>query len=371
MTFAPIEPSPVPPTWEISFSTMWQAEMCPKEVAYDMSGGLRNLLRPPYLAGLLGNAAHAMLRDIGPRRVSSASFDKNWTKCLQQLRRAAKRPSIGPLPPPETWPNYWVTYERLRIRIVDDSVKEVLEFGGDGIPHTGEPVEATNHLPMVERTLRDSRLHLVGTPDFVYENEQGQLCIRDYKTGANLAHEREAAQLHFYAHLVQCAGLKPSWGEIDRLRGAPERQRIREDLIEDVVRRAERAREAVRAHAVSPSTPETCTRCPYSAICSDSRAVEATRSKSVQGRVSSTILNADGVIAGLRIDSEAGEVVVGGLEDRSMTIVAGDRVLAVGLRKRSVGIGLLADWATVVVTEKQLRDTLRRSPTGETACPGS
>jgi hypothetical protein len=365
VTFATIEPSPVPPAWEISFSTMWQAGVCPKKVGYDRSGGLRILLRPPHLAGLLGNAAHALLRDIGPRRVSSESFDAQWSMRLVRLRSSARRPSIGPLPLPETWPNYWVTYERLRMRLVDDSVSGMDDTGEPSDPRTTEPREATLQLPLVERTLRDPVARIVGAPDLVFEDDQGELCIRDYKTGAKTAPEREAAQLHLYGHLITCVGLEPVWGEIDRLRGAPERQPIRAEMVEAVVDRALKAREAVMAHATDPSTPETCARCAYNTICSESRAGDAAAAKSIYGMVSSTVLSTDGAIAGLRIESESGEVVVGGLGDRTLSIMAGDRVLAVGLKKRSVGAGLMADWATVVVTEEQLTGSLRLGAEGD------
>lgn len=367
MTFAVIEPASVPSTWEISFSTMWQAENCPKQVAYDRSGGLRDLLQAPNLAGLLGNAAHSMLRDMGPGRVTSESFDAQWSRRLERLRSGALRPSIGSLPPPEAWPNYWVTYERLRIRLVDDSANEVVGLIEPGNLRAAESVATTFQLPLVERTLHDSVAHIVGTPDLVYKNSQDEVCIRDYKTGATPSPQREAAQLHLYAHLITCAGFDPTWGEIDRLRGTPERQPIKAEMVEGVLDRVHRARKGVIEHSTSPSTPEDCTQCAYSLICSESRAVEAATSKSVHGKVSATIYNADGTVAGLRVESGEGEVVIGGLDHRALVAVPGERVLALGLRRRSVGTGLLADWATVVVTEKQINDSLRLTAVGDDA----
>jgi len=206
---------------------------------------------------------------------------------------------------------------------------------------------------MVERKLRDDMRHIVGTPDLVYDDD-GEVCIRDYKTGMNPSPARESAQLHLYAHLVSGVGLVPIWGEIDRLRGSPERLPIEPNLVNEIVLRATRARRTVLSHSTEASTPEICARCAYRFVCPQAKSVDAEGTKNICGMVTDVIGNAEEQVLAVAISTDDSTVIVGGLEGRDISVEVGVRVLARGLRTGSSTTGLMADWASVIVTEREV-----------------
>jgi CRISPR/Cas system-associated exonuclease Cas4 (RecB family) len=350
-----VSPAPLPADWEISFSTMWQGLTCPRRVAYDRTGQLRSLLARPSLAGALGHCAHTLLSRYGPRSVDKDAFEAMWISELSNAASSLRGPSTGPVPEPRSWPGYWLTYQRLRTRLIASESR------------TSPPARTSRDLPgsirdetglrLVERELRDPDRRIVGRPDLVYRDARGLICVRDYKSGYTASPERELAQLHLYAHLVEVdVGVRATVGEIDRLRGRPERVDITPRGIQDVVTKAVQARSAVlEPEPGGATTAEACSRCPFRLVC----AVRATPSQEAVGDLEGTVIDtfrtAEGRLSAVVIASRETTVTLGGLESREIDIEPGEGVVVMGARGVLGGQGLLAEWATILVTEDQIQ----------------
>ena len=334
---------------------MWQALSCPRQVAYDMTGTLGLLLRRPNLRSAMGRCAHAVVRSAEGRSFTSDDFDAAWSADLERERVAAARPSIGPIPDPITWPNYWITYERLHARLVTTGREPARQPPLAARP--GATPWSAEDLPLIEKRLRDRIRKIVGTPDLVYRDADGRVTIRDYKSGIGLSPDGESAQLHLYAHILEAStGMAAQVGEIDRLRGVPERQEIQPDRVADVVHRTLEARNAVLAKDVEGAASSgTCLWCSYRLLCSKAVIGEDIPSVGdIVGVVAEAITTPEGRLSALLLTNDGATTALGGLEGRDLSVEVGEVVIVVGSRGRALSGGLLADWSTVVVTEHQV-----------------
>lgn len=367
VTLALVTPASIPIDWKISFSTLWQGEQCARQVAYDRMKTLRRILGRPNLMGALGVVAHQVLGASRSGKVSADEFEHLWTSALEYAGRRMQSTSIGPIPDHESWPGYWVAYERLRARLVNESLVGLSKDGiGEGVQHHhGNPA-----LPLVECKLDDDIRLITGTPDRVYSSSANEICIRDYKTGAGVNAEKESAQLHLYAHLVSVAtGLNSDWGEIDRLRGTPERIQINLKSVMQVVDRATQMRSVITRQESVAKDPDICSSCVYRLVCPDDLTKGTLGERDLLGVVERIILSPTGAVSSLVLRSPAGEVVLGGLEPRDFKVDAGEKVLAVGLRRSHSDVGLLAEWSTTVVTESALRTAVVGGSSSEETQP--
>lgn len=364
MIIEPLAPAQVGRDWDISFSTLQRAERCPRQVAYDRMENLRRLLKTPSLAGALGNVTHDLLSRYAAGNLEAEAFDRAWELGIDRARSHLSSHSIGPVPVGRTWPNYWLTYERLRLRLVGTVQPDAIPRRPPAKPQT--PVGG-QVLPFVERRLRDVGRNIAGTPDLVFLTDNGQVCVRDYKTGNQPSREAESAQLHLYAHLVSVeTGLEVVFAEVDRLHGAPERQVIDPRLVEAVVQRACTARQRVVAGSTGALSAAICSDCSYRAICELRQEVpDASVPQEVAGLVEEVTTAGDGHVVALALETRDGPVVVGGLEGRILDVGPGQPVLVKGARRSSSGTGLLASWSTIVVTASDLREAWRSSTAGD------
>ena len=341
--------------WEISFSTMLQGLACPRSVAFDKTTELRSLLTSPSLAGVMGSCAHVLLSRFAPHSLPERDFESAWKDEVDRAALRLEGPGLGSVPAPESWPGYWLTYTRTKSRLVGSDPPR--------LPPAAEHRERSadlqrgGGLPLVEKRLRDLERHITGTPDLVYRDAEGALCILDYKTGTRVSPERESAQLHLYAHLVQLeTGERPQFGEIDRLRGQTERQRLADSRIKNEVTRAMEVRRVVlEPEPEGAASAEACRKCPYRLVCSRSLvATDEPQAGDLVGRVQDVFHHSSGHPAAVSITTDHNSVVLGGLESRQMNILPGMALLVMGARGAVGGHGLLADWSTVVVTDYQI-----------------
>ena len=352
-----IDPAPIPDSWPISFSTMWQGLQCARQVAYDRSGQLRALLVAPNLQGALGRAAHGTLRTAAGRTLAQGTLDEVWQEQLIHEGNRLITTSVGAPPPPTSWPNYWVTYERLRARLVRTEETEST-YAARRSPKQ-PTIDARYELPFYEKTFHDIEGGIVGTPDLVYRNPDGDVTIRDYKTGSTSSPERESAQLHLYAHLVERAtGFAVRTGEIDRLRGEPERVPITNPEVARLRMLATHVRrEVLRPDVSGAQDANTCIRCPYRMICS--RALPNAENAALGdlfGVITEVVTTDDDRISALILEVDQDMIALGGLESRSLQLEVGDSIVVLGARGRASTGGLLAEWSTVVNSSQRLTE---------------
>jgi len=367
VNLAHVTPASIPTDWKISFSTLWQGEQCARQVAYDRMDTLRRLLRRPNLVGALGVVAHQVLGANRSGKISANDFEHLWHSALELAGRRMQTTSIGPLPGYESWPGYWVTYERLRARLVDESI---IGHSRDRCAEGMQQHIRNQTLPLVECNLDDDVKLITGRPDRVYSLGANEICIRDYKTGDKGHPEKDSDQLHLYAHLVSVVtGLEARWGEIDRLRGTPERLRINLESVMQVVNRATQMRSIIIEQESVAKDPDTCSSCVYRFVCPDDLTKSTLGDRDVLGEVERIVLTPTGSVSSLVLRLPAGEVVLGGIESRDFKVEVGEKVLAVGLRRSFSDVGLMAEWSSTIVAESALPIAVVRGSSSEESLP--
>lgn len=252
---------------------------CPARAGFERDVRTKSLKRKGLRASL-GSVAHKTWE----LRKSGRSFEEVWDEAINDECRLLKQVWAPARPPsPENWPGWALTMVRMRRgfgvdqpKILNRTVEAPSHTWGNGSNAAAiQPLDVVA-LPLVERWLKDDRLHMGGKPDLVTMMDD-DLVVVDLKSGVQQGepNEDQIRQLHFYSALVEANfGVCPNRGEIRSASGRTYEIRIDPEQVLNLVESAYEAwtllnKASVNGDEVLAANPkdDVCWKCPFRLVC--------------------------------------------------------------------------------------------------------
>lgn len=243
---------------------------CPYRVAWKLDPNYRHL-RKPTPRSELGRISHAVVEEIGKGLLSDVDpssaenrVERRWNFHLDESVRSLENAWKPSRPPdPQDWPGYYLTKTRVirrAMRLLQRADLAPMKSAGSS----------------VERLLHDPESGVSGRPDRV-EQQQGELCVVDLKTGLGQAEptSKQRRQLLIYAFLVfKTSARWPTHIAIENASGRRWQERVKVDeaihLVSTISEARTRFNEGAGSKAPSQmARPDanTCRWCAYRAVC--------------------------------------------------------------------------------------------------------